>query len=158
VVKAVGLPGSENTSAKGRRPSVREVAELAALGWVLVALADCGSQEAVSPLFGEPARASEDHWNVRVAYGKPTKHVCQPGAATGLTPEEIGVFTLDHDRRPADLSQTLHLKSQAAFGQRVGQVLERLTLDYSNHGLVHNSGIVTCRKRSTLDRYRPTGE
>src|SRR5262249_8260271 len=112
-----------------RRPSVREVAELAALGWVLVALADCGSQEAVSPLFGQPARASEDHWNVRVAYGKPTKHVCQPGAATGLTPEEIGVFTLDHDRRPADLSQTLHLKSQAAFGQRVGQVLERLTLD-----------------------------
>ena len=89
------------------------------------------SEEAIGPLLGEPARAGKDHWHLGVADSKPAEHVRQPRSTGRLSPEEIGVVTLDHNRRPGYLGQALRLKSQAAVGERGSQVLQRLPFDYA---------------------------
>src|SRR5438552_5431991 len=68
------------------------------------------AEESIGPLLGEPARAGKDHWYLEVADSKSAEHVRQPRAAARLSSEEVGVVTLDDNRRPGDLGQALHLK------------------------------------------------
>lgn len=68
------------------------------LGW-RAAVTDGGAEEAVRPFLGEPARASENHRHIRVACRESSQHVSQPGTASGLSSEEVGILTLDHDGR-----------------------------------------------------------
>jgi hypothetical protein len=84
-----------------------------------------GSQEVIGPLLGEPARAGEDHWHLRVADSKPAEHVGQPRSTARLSP------TRSDSRCPRHFGQALHLKSQAAVRNR--QVRQNTLITHRVH-------------------------
>ena len=69
-----------------------------------------------------------------------------------MSPKQIGVVTLHHNRRSGDFGEALHLESQTAVRERGSQVLQRLPFDYRHHSIVDDGGVVTSRQRSTLGR------
>lgn len=71
-------------------------------------------EEAVRPLLGELSGTGEDDRDLGISHRQPGQHVGEPGAATRLSPKQVGLLSLDNDGGAPLFRQLLHLERLAA--------------------------------------------
>ncbi len=100
--------------------------------WVC-GVGECGSEEAVGPVFGVAAGVGEDEVDFGVPDLEPGELVGEPVAVDVFQLEQRRVSRLDDKGGERDLGESLQLEGEGSVGERGREVVEALALDRREH-------------------------